>query len=682
MAQLMSIKKNVDVQPGVGVPAIFHCSQGDKGTRIILGLLNNNDTYTIPEGTTAIIRGSRADGTLFEEVIADIDTTTEVKFNLTEDITSVPGPVECEAVLSSGTANVIGTANFIIDVEKSPANIGSVIPGTDAAETWLIDELTNLDISSLDDESVVDAVNKKLDGTFETTDAGKVLMVNNDGTVSPAEVDLSGKASESTIAPEFDSSASYTAGQYVYKSGVLYRFTAAHTGAWTGTDAVEVTVGKELTDLKADLEEIAGGGSGLTAAMKQALLQIASKVAYIDDQGQTYYDDLYGALYAVTAIRLSTNSIQLASIGATSQLTATTVPEGGAVTWSSSNTSVATVDQTGLVTSVAYGSAAITASSGSVSATCSVLIAAATCTGITAAYTQSGTVYDSDSLDSLKSNLAVTASWSNGTTSTLTASDYTLSGTLTEGTSTITVSYGGKTTTFNVTVSASPYVQNGLIAYWDGINNTANGHDSTVNKWTDLINGYELTFIETTRTTWGNDAVILAGGGTKQGLYCDDFWTMPQDATIEIVIAPSESRTACVATFDRDGDGSGPGANVRRFAIFNDNTIGFVGASGNTYANPENSLLAIRKLVAEYTDFSVNRAFVNGTAVSLSSKTHSFTFSGSPQIRIGYENTASASYHFIGKIHAIRVYNRQLTTEELVKNLNYDNIRFSLGLTL
>ena len=198
------------------------------------------------------------------------------------------------------------------------------------------------------------------------------------------------------------------------------------------------------------------GGSGLTADIKTALLQIAQKVAYIDEDGQDYYDDLYDALYAITAITLNTNSISLQSIGATSQLTATTTPAGGNVTWSSSNTSVATVSSTGLVTSAAYGSATITATAGSVSATCSVVVAQATCTGITATYTQSGTVYDTDSLDSLKTDLVVTASWSDSTTSTLASTDYTLSGTLAEGTSTITVSYGGKTDTFSVTVSEVP----------------------------------------------------------------------------------------------------------------------------------------------------------------------------------------------------------------------------------
>ena len=76
--------------------------------------------------------------------------------------------------------------------------------------------------------------------------------------------------------------------------------------------------------------------------------------------------------------------------------------------------------------------------------------AAAPLVSITATYTQSGTVYDTDSLDSLKPDLVVTANYDNGTSEVVT--NYTLSGTLAEGTSTITVTYGGKTTTFDVTV--------------------------------------------------------------------------------------------------------------------------------------------------------------------------------------------------------------------------------------
>lgn len=73
---------------------------------------------------------------------------------------------------------------------------------------------------------------------------------------------------------------------------------------------------------------------------------------------------------------------------------------------------------------------------------------------ITAVFTQgSAAIYDTDSLDTLKQYLVVTANYSDSTTATVT--DYTLSGTLTEGTSTITVSYSGKTDSFTVTVIKS-----------------------------------------------------------------------------------------------------------------------------------------------------------------------------------------------------------------------------------
>lgn len=191
------------------------------------------------------------------------------------------------------------------------------------------------------------------------------------------------------IAPLFNTSTAYAIGDYVIKDATMYRFKTAHTaGAWNASQVDEVTVGSEIKDikqatseidtLKADLSnlqaEIEGGGSGLTADLKAALDQLAQKVAYIDADGQDYYDALHAALYPPAHL-----------------------------------------------------------------------------TRISCVYTQSGTVYDTYPLDSLKSDLVVTAHFSDSTTQTVTT--YTLSGTLAEGTSTITVAYGGKTTTFSVTVT-------------------------------------------------------------------------------------------------------------------------------------------------------------------------------------------------------------------------------------
>lgn len=344
---LISIKRNIDLQPGLNAPAVFNCSQSDKGTTIMLGLMNGGNDYTVPSGVTITIRGSRSNGAVFTPVSATSSGST-VSFTLTEEMTDTAGPTLCEAVLEQGN-NVLGTANFIINVEGSP--MGADVPPvfTDAAWTWMLGKLTTETVPALGDD-VISSIQGKVDKSQGSTNAKKFLRVNTSGNVSLAStdktlsvadqiadaketgdqiraldaeidgvvttlggsistlngvttdlqssklnknqgtsnagktmiVDSSGnivpgdvpitiddtlsiadaaadakaagdaialKANASTIAPKFSDQNTYTSGSYVLKNGVLYRFTAAHSGAWTGTDAEVVTVGGEVTYL-------------------------------------------------------------------------------------------------------------------------------------------------------------------------------------------------------------------------------------------------------------------------------------------------------------------------------------------------------------------------------------------------------------------------------------------------
>lgn len=194
----------------------------------------------------------------------------------------------------------------------------------------------------------------------------------------------------------------------------------------------------------------------LTTDIKSAILQIASKVAYIDEHGQDYYDDLYNALYPPASTFTVTNALT----------NCTTSNAAVAATEGDSYSAIITADQMysldgatvsitmgGIdITSIAYSNGSIDISAVTGAIVITIAAVAVTVESISAVYTQSGTVYDTDTLDSLKSDLVVTATYSDSSTATVPSADYTLSGTLTAGTSTITVTYGGKTDTFNVTV--------------------------------------------------------------------------------------------------------------------------------------------------------------------------------------------------------------------------------------
>lgn len=83
--------------------------------------------------------------------------------------------------------------------------------------------------------------------------------------------------------------------------------------------------------------------------------------------------------------------------------------------------------------------------------------------------------------------ITVTAHYSDGSTATIT--DYTLSGTIAEGSNTITVSYGGKTTTFTVTGVAESVRVYGVDLTWEL---------PDYNKWSENGNWFHTSYSETT----------------------------------------------------------------------------------------------------------------------------------------------------------------------------------------
>ena len=264
MAELVSIKRNVDVSPGQAAPAVFHCSQGDVGSKIILGLLNNGTAYSIPSGVTVTIEGSESNGSIFTPISATA-SGSDITFYLTGEMTAVAGPAICQAVLKSGS-NILGTANFTLEVESSPMGADAPPVFTDAGWTWMLNKLTTEFVPALGNETIIDAIDSKADQSDLTAlsntvagHTGSITVLNS--TVNTLNRDVT--ENRQNIARKLDKNqGTANAGKYL-KVGTDGNIETADLDVTTDKTlsiadkaADAKAVGDELTDLKADLTQI------------------------------------------------------------------------------------------------------------------------------------------------------------------------------------------------------------------------------------------------------------------------------------------------------------------------------------------------------------------------------------------------------------------------------------------
>lgn len=155
-----------------------------------------------------------------------------------------------------------------------------------------------------------------------------------------------------------------------------------------------------------------------------------------------------------------------------------------------------------LVGTLQVGTSTITVTYGGKTTTFEVLVSTGSLTvvSIDAVYTQGNTkVYETTSLNELKENLVVTATYTGGSTAVINDTDYTLSGTLEQGTSTVIVTYEGQTDTFDVIVSGEPSlpVEYQQVDYLENTTYSANNYIDTgvtiVPSTDKVVNTFEIT---------------------------------------------------------------------------------------------------------------------------------------------------------------------------------------------
>lgn len=196
------------------------------------------------------------------------------------------------------------------------------------------------------------------------------------------------------------------------------------------------------------------------------------------------------------------------------------------------------------------------------------------------------------------------------------------------------------------------YVQDGLVLHMDGIEK-----GQTPNAWTSLVGGH--VFTESGGVVFNDDNLQFSG---SQRLANTSLTVPSMDiGTIEVVIDAVDIH-AFETIF------SSIVSNRLAFGLYTSG-IRWATSSKPTYLVSDNA-----------SSVSVSNVRCVANSVILSSGTNGWVVNtGASENLIGCRYNNGYERYFNGKIHAIRIYNRQLTENEVLNNQRVDMARFGIG---
>ena len=311
-----------------GSNPVVHCSQYDVGRVFRFNLFEGSEVVTLDGTETIECNVRKLDGTIVTVAVTNT-SDSYVDVVTTEQMTAVHGSNYGEIVFKKGS-DVIGTVNFILQVEKSPleggitsdssiynletqimdivsvqydsANVifdnegtsGHGIPYTVTSEgiKTMVDDAIALIPEELNDlsdvttttpasgETLVWDGSKWVNGTptldvgdLADTDInnptnGEILVYNNGSWENQAN-----PASTTNFAPDYDDTATYNTNDKVIYQGLLYVcLEDSVTGAWDSTKWQQISV----ADFTADLLPIESGSSTNTKEFIDSVVESGS----------------------------------------------------------------------------------------------------------------------------------------------------------------------------------------------------------------------------------------------------------------------------------------------------------------------------------------------------------------------------------------------------------------------
>ncbi len=210
------------------------------------------------------------------------------------------------------------------------------------------------------------------------------------------------------------------------------------------------------------------------------------------------------------------------------------------------------------------------------------------------------------------------------------------------------------------------YRTSDLVLMLDGIKNQrSGGHNSSATIWEDLASNMDFTLFN---STWGSNYVSFTGNLDSFGL--GNFLTLTKGFTIEVVFRLVGSEPFRIAGCMINS------ALVYRPAFWVNDGVAYACTYGTRYASPQP---AISSGFFGHGAASKLAIGINGN-FSANTQTDWRTGTSQTQFRLGvWRNTSDTANEtgFNGNIYAVRVYDANLTAEELYAHWLIDKKRFN-----
>ena len=224
------------------------------------------------------------------------------------------------------------------------------------------------------------------------------------------------------------------------------------------------------------------------------------------------------------------------------------------------------------------------------------------------------------------------------------------------------------------------YVQDGLVAMWDGYENDgAGGHATELAEWKDTSGNYSFVFNDNSGIMVNGAALVFTGANgcyaTLDATGTAATFDLAKDGTMEIVFKAAEDR-ATKSFLIRSSGTSGIAA-----ANWNSQTAWIVSNKDGSPMPALDGREGITTLTLRYTNGVASDPYANGHAIASSGNNY---FGGGVEsiTTMGADAHANSSFKgnpFKGEIYAIRLYSAPLSPDQIAANRAMDVERFVEG---